>query len=145
MHLKALASEGAGRKRRAVTAGQQTPSGTSFDPAPQFKVHNIECRQPLTVTGRCWFAPVALDTMFDTLASTNRPGSWEVSPCQLRVVEINAHGHMANELDQVVSARLVLHGSIPPRLAPGTILVTRHCRAAGNWERHGRLWLRPQQ
>jgi hypothetical protein len=127
-----------------VAGGRQSPSGTSFDPSPQFWVYAIERQQPPTVTGRCWFAPVTVGMTFDTVAS-KEAGAWAPAPCRLRVEEIIVYEHyMLAELDQGWSARLVLHGDFPVGLVPESVLVTQDCPASGSWERQGRLWVRRQ-
>jgi hypothetical protein len=133
------------RKGRPAVAGdRQTPSGTAFDPSPQFWVHEVERLRPLTVTGRCWFAPVSLGTIFDTLVAGDGDDSRWPGPCHLRVEEISAYGHLLDELDQTVSARLILSGVTPQGLVPGSILVSRASPAADDWQWPDWLWLRRQ-
>jgi hypothetical protein len=141
------------RRRRAcgrvvkggqVAGDRQSPSGTSFDPSPQFCVSAVERQLPLTLTGRCWFAPVTVGLTFDTVAS-KEAGAWAPAPCRLRVEEISVWEHyMLAELDQEWSARLVLHGDFPAGLVPESVLVAQDCPAAGSWERQGTLWVRRQ-
>jgi hypothetical protein len=125
-----------------MAGDRQSPSGTNFDPSPQFCVFVVERQLPLTVTGRCWFAPVTVGMTFDAVAS-KEAGTWVPAPCRLRVEEISVWEHyMLAELDQAWSARLVLHGDFPAGLGPESVLVAQDCPAAGNWERQGRLWVR---
>jgi len=127
-----------------VAGDRQGPSGTSFDPSPQFCVSAVERQLPLTVTGRCWFAPVTVGLTFDTVAS-KEAGAWAPAPCRLRVEEISVWEHyMLAELDQEWSARLVLHGDFPASLVPESVLAAQDCPAASNWERQGSLWVRRQ-
>ena len=127
-----------------VAGDRQSPSGTSFDPSPQFWVDAVERQQPLTVTGRCWFAPVTVGMTFDTVAS-KEAGAWAPAPCRLRVEEISVWEHyMLAELDQEWSARLVLHGDFPASLVPESVLVAQDWPAASSWERQGSLWVRRQ-
>jgi len=127
-----------------VAGDRQSPSGTSFDPSPQFCVSAVERQQPPTVTGRCWFAPVTVGMTFDTVAS-KEAGAWAPAPCRLRVEEISVWEHyMLAELDQEWSARLVLHGDFPADLIPESVLVAQDCPAASSWERQGSLWVRRQ-
>src|ERR1022692_4176906 len=108
-----------GLKGGQVAGDRQSPSGTSFDPSPQFWVDAVERQQPLTVTGRCWFAPVTVGLTFDTVAS-KEAGAWAPAPCRLRVEEISVWEHyMLAELDP-------------------------DGPAASNWERQGSLWVRRQ-
>jgi len=127
-----------------VAGDRQTPSGTSFDPSPQFWIYAVERQQPPTVTGRCWFAPVAVGMTFDTVAS-QEAGTWTPAPCRLRVEEIIVYEHyMLSELDQEWSAQLVLHGDFPVGLVPESVLVAQDCPAADSWQRQDRLWVRRQ-
>lgn len=127
-----------------VAGDRQSPSGTSFDPSPQFCVNAVERQLPLTVTGRCWFAPVTVGMTFDTVAS-KEAGAWAPAPCRLRVEEISVWEHyMLAELDQEWSARLVLHGDFPDGLVAESVLVAQDCPAASSWERQGSLWVRRQ-
>ena len=129
--------------RPAVTGDRQTPSGTAFDPSPQFWVHEVDRLRPLTVTGRCWFASVSRGMIFDTVAAGDGDDSRGPGPCHLRVEEISAYGHLLDELDQTVSARLILSGDIPQGLVPGSILVSR-ASSTDDWQRPDWLWLRRQ-
>ena len=121
---------------------RQSPTGTGFDPSPQFCIYAIERQQPLTVTGRCWFSPVTAGMTFDTVAS-QETGAWAPVPCRLRVEEIIIWDYyMLAELDQGWSARLVLHGDLPAGLVPESVLVAQDGPAASGWERQGGLWVR---
>jgi hypothetical protein len=100
-----------------MAGDRQAPSGTAFDPWPQFWVHEVVSSGPLTVTGRCWFAPVTVGTVFSALAVPGQRHSPVPARCRLRVEEISAYGRPAGELDQTVSARLILGGDVPPGLA----------------------------
>ena len=126
-----------------MAGDRQSPSGTSFDPSPQFCVHAIERQLPLTMTGRCWFAPVAVGMTFDIVATKEEAGTWAPAPCRLRVEEISVWDHyMLAELDQGWMARLVLHGDFPAGLGPESVLVAADGLASGRWERQGPLWIR---
>jgi hypothetical protein len=57
-----------------MAGDRQSPSGTGFDPAPQFSVHEVLGHRPLTVTGRCLFAPVRVSTIFDLPVGL---GTWD--------------------------------------------------------------------
>ena len=125
-----------------MAGDQQSPSKTSFDPSPQFCVSVVERQLPLTVTGRCWFAPVAVGMTFDTVAF-KEAGAWIPAPCRLRVEEIIIWDYyMLAELDQGWLARLVLYGDFPAGLVPESVLVAQDCPAASTWERQGGLWVR---
>jgi hypothetical protein len=127
-----------------VAGDRQNPSGSSFDPSPQFWIYAGERQQPPTVSGRCWFAPVTVGMIFDTVAS-QEAGTWASAPCQLRVEEIIVYEHyMLAELDQGWSARLVLHGDFPGGLVPESVLVAQDCPAADSWQRQDGLWVRRQ-
>jgi hypothetical protein len=126
-----------------MAGDRQAPSGSPFDPSPQFWIYQVECDEPPTVTGRCWFAPVAVGMTFDAVAS-KQAGTWELERCQLQVEEIRAYGHLLDELDQTVSARLLLSGNLPLGLASESVLVARNYPSA-QWERQGTLWLRRQR
>lgn len=106
-----------------MAGDRQAPSGTAFDPRPQFQVHEVVRPAPLTVTGRCLFAPVADGTVFSGLTAPARRPPRAPGWCRLRVEEIRILGRRAGELDQTVSARLVLSGSLPPELGPGSVLI----------------------
>jgi hypothetical protein len=125
-----------------MAGDRQAPSGTVFDPSPQFWIHKVERNEPPAVIGRCWFAPVAVGMTFDAVAS-RRTGAWELDRCCLQVKEIHAYGHLIDELDQIVSARLLLSGDLPSGLAPESVLVSRNYPSA-QWEFQGALWLRKQ-
>lgn len=108
-----------------VAGDQQAPSGTPYEPAPQFWVDEVERSRPPAVTGRCWFGPVVPGRTFSAIAS-RQSGAWTLIPCLLRVEEIEAYGHPLGQLDQVVSARLVLTGNPPPALTREAVLVARN-------------------
>jgi hypothetical protein len=80
---------------------------------------------------------------FDVVAS-NQAGTWELDRCSLQVIEIRAYGHLFGELDQTVSAQLLLSGHLPSGLAPESVLVAWNYPTA-HWEHQGALWLRQQQ
>jgi hypothetical protein len=126
-----------------MAGDRQAPSGTVFDPSPQFWIHKVERNDPPTVIGRCWFAPVAVGMTFDAVAS-KRTGTWELDRCWLQIEEIHAYGHLIDELDQIVSARLLLSGDQPSGLVSESVLVVRNYPSA-HWERQGALWLCKQQ
>jgi hypothetical protein len=118
------------------------PSGTSFDPSPQFWVHQVEPGRSTTVTGRCWFGPVIVGMWFDTVA-VKSADDWAISPCHLRVDEITVAAHqLVDELDQMWSAQLILSGGFPPDLIAESLLAARDCSSSGDWERKGALWRR---
>lgn len=120
---------------------RQTPSGTAFDPCPQFWVHEVVSSGPLTVTGRCCFAPVTTGTVFTAVTGSGQHRSPEAVSCRLRVEKISVYGRPADELDQVVSARLVLNGDVPPALALGSVLIAAAGHETGRWRRAGSLWI----
>jgi len=126
-----------------MAGDRQSGSGTPFDPSPQFWIYQIEGDQPPAVTGRCYFAPVRLGMTFDAVAS-KRSQAWTLDPCQLRVEEIQAYGHLLDELDEIMSARLILSGDLPPVLAPESVLVARNY-PSDHWQRQGTIWLRQAQ
>ena len=93
--------------------------------------------------GRCFFGPVTTGLAFDGVAS-KRDGAWPrsgVVSCCLRVVEARIAGRMVDEVDQVLSARLVLGGQPPVGLARESILVALGRSNAG-WRLQGGLWAR---
>lgn len=125
-----------------MAGDRQAPSGSAFDPWPQFWVHEVVSSGSLTVTGRCWFAPVTTGTVFTALTAPGRHRSPAAAPCRLPVEEISVYGRLIGELDQDVSARLVLSGEIPPALAPGSVLIATASQEDGRWRRAGSLWTR---
>ncbi len=126
-----------------MAGDRQTPTGTSFDPSPQFSVLEVGEHWPLTVTGRCQFAPVRTGTIFDLLV-TPSGNAQTTSPCRLLVEEIRVYERPVDELDQVWSARLVLSGDNPPLLAPQSLLVALASQDAGHWRLTNGLWQRTQ-
>src|SRR5580693_3911057 len=107
----------------------QTPSGTGLDPSPQFWVDRVELDRPgpLVVIGRCFFGPVTTGLAFDGVAS-RRDGAWPLSnvvSCRLRVEEARIYGRVVDEVDQMLSARLVLSGEAPVCLVGESVLVAR--------------------
>jgi hypothetical protein len=122
---------------------RQAPSGTAFDPWPQFRVHEVVSSDPLTVTGRCWFAPVTAGTTFIALTLPGQDHSPVPGRCRLHVEAISVYGRPASELDQNVSASLILDGDIPPALAPDSLLIsTTASQETGRWSWAGGLWIR---
>lgn len=125
-----------------MAGDQQTPSGTSFDPSPQFWVHQIEPGPTTAVAGRCWFGPVIVGMWFDT-AAVKQADDWVISPCHLRVDEITvAAGQLVDGLDQMWSAQLIVSGGFPPELTAESLLAARDCSSSGDWQRPGALWRR---
>ena len=122
--------------------GRQAPSGTVFGPRPQFQVHEVVSAVPLAVTGRRLFAPVCAGTLFTLLSAPGRQHPPEPARCRLRVEEIRIFGRRAGELDQVMSAHIVLSGSFPPELGPGSVLIDQADGEAGQWRRAGSQWVR---
>jgi hypothetical protein len=123
----------------------QTPSGTGFDPAPQFWVHRVDpdSSWPLAVIGRCFFGPVRTGLVFDGAAS-RQDGGWDLSgliACCLRVEEICIYGRLVDEIDPVVSGRLILSGEAPGNLAPDTVLVARGF-PGDDWKLRDGRWVR---
>lgn len=118
-----------------MAGDRQAPSGTVFDPSPQFWIHKVERNEPPTVIGRCWFAPVAVGMTFDAVAS-KRTGTWELDRCWLQVKEVHAYGHLIDELDQIVSARLLLSGDLLVRA--GACAAGTGVSAAPDWVRVAR-------
>ena len=91
----------------------QGPSGTGFDPSPQFWVDRAESTPgSLAVVGRCFFGPIRTGLVFDGIVPA-RNGSWsrsDVVACRLRVAEVHVFGRPADGIDQVMSGRLVAGG-----------------------------------
>ena len=127
-----------------MAGDRQTPSGTSFDPAPQFSVYQVVGHQPLSITGRCYFAPVKTGTVFDLHLA---PGHDPQKPdqCHLLVQEIFFAERPVDELGQVSSARLILSGDVPPLLTPESLLIALNSADTDQWQLAGSLWLRTQQ
>jgi hypothetical protein len=129
-----------------VAGGRQTPGGSGFDPNPQFRVQEAEPSSiGLVVTGRCWFGPLLIGTVFDRLASFS-DGCWTViDQCQLRVDEIEFSHVLVDQLDQSCSARLVLQGPRPISLSSESLLVAFDAEGAKDWHRAAdNLWHRRQ-
>lgn len=122
----------------------QGPSGTSFDPSPQFWIDHVEADgPPLGVIGRCFFGPVGPGLVFDGVVP-GEDGGWPSSglvACCLRIAEIYVFRRLADEIDQGYSARLILSGAAPACLAADTLLVARRHRVNG-WRLRGSLWTR---
>jgi hypothetical protein len=73
-----------------------------------------------------------------------RDGGWPSSglvACFLRVAEAWVSRHLVEEVDQGLSARLVLSGEAPNCLAVNSVLVAR-VQSGEGWEFNGRLWTR---
>lgn len=123
----------------------QAQSGTAFDPSPQFWVDRVELDGPLlAVTGRCFFGPVGPGLVFDGVVP-GQGGGWPAAglvTCRLHVAEAYVLGRLADEVDQVVSARLVLSGTAPACLADGSVLVARGGQTGLGWRLQGGLWRR---
>jgi hypothetical protein len=128
-----------------VAGDLQVPSGTDFDPSPQFWVDRVELDGPgsLAVVGRCFFGPVRTGLAFDAIVP-RRDGGWPSSglvACFLRVAEAWVSRRLVEEVDQGLSARLVLSGEAPDCLAASSVLVAR-VQSGEGWEFNGRLWTR---
>lgn len=128
-----------------MSGNLQTPSGTGFDPSPQFWVDRVEldCPEPMVVIRRGFFGPITTGLVFDGVAP-KRDGAWPLSDvvsCCLRVEEARIFGQVTDEVDQSLSARLVLSGQPPPCLADESVLVARVHSGEG-WRLQGRLWAR---
>jgi hypothetical protein len=127
-----------------VAGDVQAPSGTGFDPSPQFWVDRVELDgPPLAVTGRCFFGPVGTGLVFDGVVP-GQDGGWPAKglvACRLHVAEVYVFGRLAEEVDQVVSARLVLNGTGPACPVTGSVLVARG-QAGNGWRLQGGLWRR---
>jgi hypothetical protein len=127
-----------------VAGDVQGPSGTSFDPSPQFWVDRAESAPgSLAVVGRCFFGPIRTGLVFDGIVSA-RNGARSLSDvvaCRLRVDEIHVYGRLADEIGQVLSGRLVLSGNAPAGLGCDSLLVSRGCPDDGWRLRDGR-WAR---
>jgi len=119
-----------------VAGDVQGPSGTGFDPSPQFWVDRAEgAPGPLAVVGRCFFGPIRTGLVFDGIVS-KRNGAWSVSDvvaCCLRVTEVHVFGRVADVIDPAMSGRLVLSGNAPANLGLDSLLVAgqRPCRDLG--------------
>jgi hypothetical protein len=128
-----------------VAGDLQVPSGTSFDPSPQFWVDRVELDGPgpLAVVGRCFFGPIRTGLAFDAVVPRWDDG-WPPSglvACCLCVAEVWVFSRLAEELGQLMSARLVLSGEAPACLAAGSVLVARGQSGEG-WRLEGGLWAR---
>jgi hypothetical protein len=112
---------------------------------PQFWVEKIESPEPVIVTGRCWFGPVAVGMILDQVACRAGDGWHVTEQCRLLVEEIGFYGGIIDQLDQMCSARLVLHGSRPASLRPGSLLMASSVPGATHWdlEPDGLWHLRP--
>ena len=80
----------------------------------------------MAVIGRRFFGPVGTGLVFDGVVPQQDAG-WPSSglvACCLRVAEVYVVGRLTSEVDQVMSARLVLSGDWPACLA-GSVLVAR--------------------
>lgn len=124
-----------------MAGDRQTPSGTAFDPWPQFWVHKVASSGPLTVAGRCGFASVTTGTIFTAFTAPGRHRWPAAVPCCLRVETISAYGRPAHELDQTVSASLVLSGDVPAALTSESVLIAMAGQEPGRWRRAGSLWI----
>ena len=122
----------------------QGPSGTGFDPSPQFWVDRVESAPgALAAVGRCFFGPIRPGLVFDAIVSA-RNGAWPLSGlvvCCLRVAEIHVYGHPADEMDQVLSGRLLLSGMAPAGLGCDSLLVSRGSPGDG-WTLQDGQWTR---
>jgi hypothetical protein len=79
--------------------------------------------------------------VFDGVAS-RQDGGWSgLIACYLRVGEIRMYGRLADEIDQTLSARLILTGEAPASLARDAVLVARGCPGDG-WRLQDGLWVR---
>jgi hypothetical protein len=115
-----------------MAGDRQTPSGTDFDPCPQFWVNEIDHLRPLTLTGQCWFAPVRIGTIFDQF--TPADGHDPPEPCCLRVEVIQIYGQLVDELDQVLSAAdLERRRSGRPGFEIGVAFHAEPCGELGGW------------
>jgi len=123
----------------------QGPSGTAFDPSPQFWVDRVEGdRGSVEVVGRCFFGPICAGLIFDCIVPTRRDGGWLPSglvACRLQVAEIRMFRRVADEIDQTVSGQLTLSGQVPAGLGCDCLLVARGARDDGWMFRDG-LWRR---
>jgi hypothetical protein len=127
-----------------VAGDVQGPSGTGFDPSPQFWVDRAEIAPgSLAVVGRCFFGPVRTGLVFDGIVSPRNGARSrsDVIACCLRVAEVHVFGRLADEIDQVLSGRLVLSGNAPPGLGYDSLLVSRGSADDGWVLRDGR-WTR---
>jgi hypothetical protein len=125
-----------------VAGDVQGPSETGFDPSPQFWVDRAESTPgSLAVVGRCFFGPIRTGLAFDGSVSA-RNGAWslaDVVAFRLRVAEIHIFGRLADEIDQVLSRRLVLSGNSTAGLGCGSLLVSRGSPDDG-WMLRGGRW-----
>ena len=122
----------------------QGPSGTGFDPSPQFWVDRAESTPgSLAVVGRCFFGPIRTGLVFDGIVPA-RNGSWsrsDVVACRLRVAEVHVFGRPADGIDQVMSGRLVLSGNAHAGLGLDSLLVSRGSPDDG-WVLRDERWTR---
>jgi hypothetical protein len=127
-----------------VAGDVQGPSGTGFDPSPQFWVDRAESTPgSLAVVGRCFFGPIRTGLVFDGIVPA-RNGSWsrsDVVTCRLRVAEVHVFGRPADGIDQVMSGRLVLSGNAPAGLGLDSLLVSRGSPDDG-WVLRDERWTR---
>jgi hypothetical protein len=97
----------------------------------------------VSVIGRCFFGPVGTGLVFDGIVP-QQDARWPSSglvACCLRVAEVYVVGRLTSEVDQVMSARLVLSGDWPACLAAGSVLVARGQPGDG-WRFRDGLWRR---
>lgn len=80
----------------------------------------------LVVAGRCWKGPIPVGTVFTTIATLQPDGSWATaSSGSLTVEEISLYGHLVDELDEGLTASIVLIGKAERHLAPSDVLAAR--------------------
>ena len=97
----------------------------------------------LAVVGRCFFGPIRTGLVFDGIvpARNGVRSLSDVVACCLRVAEIDVFGRLADEIDQVLSGRLVLSGNAPAGLGFDSLLVSRRAPDDGWMLQDGR-WTR---
>ncbi len=132
---------------RTVAGARQAPS-TRFDPAPQFAIHAIQTVDDvrLVVTGRCFFEPVRIGSVFTQVAAQD-DGGWAIlGSCRLEVESIALYYLYVDQLEQTHSARVWLTGSSEHVSEPGEsgskLLLVGDTPPDGEWAWDGRLWSR---
>jgi hypothetical protein len=73
--------------------------------------------------GRCWKGPVPLGTVFTSIGTLRSDGTWvTTSSCELAVEAISSYGHAIDELDEGMTAQIVLVGRADRPLAARDLL-----------------------
>lgn len=132
-----------------VTGLQQSPS-TPFDPAPQLAIHAIQGVDDgrVVMTGRCWFEPVHVGSVFTRIASEGADGWTVLGDCHLELESIGLHYLYVDRLEQTHSGRMWLVGvsqlltdAAAADAGAGLLLVGDEPPAA-EWAWDGAVWSR---